>query len=410
MRQTARSPRVAVLADVGQAAYHVGDEAIAHGAVHQLRRRGITDLLLLTRNREDTRARFGKGIATASTLQFPWPPVDRERYLAEIVAVMDGQRDALPPHDQVFSLIEALDAVDALLIAGGGNMNSTYGWLLYERAAVAHIAHRLGKPVVISGQTLGPVLSPPDTDVLRDLLSTARLAGLREDASHALAAKICPSHPHLHRCLDDATELPGASPRRTPEPGRFRRRIIAATFSPATGDVPPEEAARAYARLLDRLAMDTSARVLLLPHMAVPGEGDGDERFHAMVASRMVAPVTQRSIAGALRTARLTTRADLVVTSRYHPVIFGLGGAVPVLAVSPDEYTEVRIGGALRNWGLPGETAALGSLVNGGRDVDADVDRLVASRAGVAATLRATRPAVTRAHSAWWDQVAAALG
>lgn len=409
--------RVAVLNDIGQAVYHVGDEAMAHGAVHQLRQRGVRDILLLTRDPKDTRARFGC-IATP-TLQFPWPPPDRERYLGEIKAVMAGQTDALPPHDQVFHLIEQLRGVDALLIAGGGNMNSTYGWLLYERAAVAHIAATLGKPVVISGQTLGPVLSEPDAVVLRDLLSVARLVGLRESTSLELASRLCPQHPSLAGCLDDATTLPGVAPR-VARPARVGRTLlgrpkIVATFSPATAAFDTEETTAAYAHLLDHLAAQTGGRVAFLPHMATPGAHDGDEQFHATIAAHMSAPATVAPIAGALPTARLTMRADMVITSRYHPVIFALSGGIPVLAVSPDQYTDVRIGGALGNWGMSRDTLPLASLMEGLRDpsrwveVTERVDAFLRARTAMSATLRAAGPAILRSHAAWWDRVVAAL-
>ena len=135
--------RVAIQGDIGQQVYHVGDEAMVHAAVEQLKRRGICSVVLLTRDPAQTRVHFGAELDAAPTLVFPWPPVDRERYLGEIKAVLAGDTGVLPPHDQVFGVIETLRQVDALFIAGGGNMNSRYGWLLYERAAMAHIAARL---------------------------------------------------------------------------------------------------------------------------------------------------------------------------------------------------------------------------------------------------------------------------
>ena len=189
--------RVAIQGDIGQQVYHVGDEAMVHAAVEQLKRRGICSVVLLTRDPAQTRVHFGAELDAAPTLVFPWPPVDRERYLGEIKAVLAGDTGVLPPHDQVFGVIETLRQVDALFIAGGGNMNSRYGWLLYERAAMAHIAARLGKRVVIGGQTLGPELSETDRDTLAELLRLGSLVGLREDHSLRLARDLVPGHAGL---------------------------------------------------------------------------------------------------------------------------------------------------------------------------------------------------------------------
>lgn len=195
--------QAALLVDVGQIDYHVGDEAMGHAAVAALRARGIQEPVMLTRDPQHTAARF-ESVVPVPTPRFPWPPEDRARYLGEIREVLDGRTDALPPEDQVFALIEALRGVDALLIGGGGNMNSRYGWLLSERAAVVEIARSLGLPVVISGQTLGPELSEQDRPVLAKMLETAVLVGLRDPDSLALAQQLCPGHPGLRACPDDS--------------------------------------------------------------------------------------------------------------------------------------------------------------------------------------------------------------
>lgn len=341
--------RVAIQGDIGQPVYHVGDEAMTHAAVAQFARRGVTDTLLFTRDPAHTRAYFGPETDAAPTLVFPWEPVDRERYLSEIKAVMAGERSALPADDQVFAVIERMRGVDALFIAGGGNMNSRYGWLLYERAALAHIAIALGKQVVIGGQTLGPELSETDRGTLANLLDNATLVGLREDHSLTLARALSPQHPGLRACLDDGGELappPGWTPPAWSEPP------LAATFNAPHDPAERAASARAYARLLDAAADRTGAPILFLPHMATPGVGDGDEAFHAEIAAYLKAPHECAPIASALETAALTGASRGVVTSRYHPVIFALANGLGSVGVAPDAYSTVRIGGAYGRVGV----------------------------------------------------------
>ena len=76
------------------------------------------------------------------------------------------------------------------MIAGGGNLASTWPLHVYERAALAGIAARLGRPLVVSGQTLGPTLLGRDRELVGELLRSARLVGVRESSSHALAAEL----------------------------------------------------------------------------------------------------------------------------------------------------------------------------------------------------------------------------
>ncbi|GGG47797.1 hypothetical protein GCM10011374_07760 [Kocuria dechangensis] len=418
--------RVAVLNDIGQPVYHVGDEAMAHAAVAQLRQRGVEDVLLLTRDEAHTRARFGEGVSTARAPEFPWAPEDRERYLREIKAVVAGDAGALPEDDQAHALIETLRTVDALLVAGGGNLNSAYGWLLHERAAVVHIASALGKPVVVSGQTLGPELSEADAATLRDLLDAAALVGLRESRSLALARRLSPGHPALHGCYDDATFLADDAGGAAPAAGDAGRPAgdgsgggprIVATFAPGNGPFGPEEAAPVHAALLDALVHRTGGTVTFLPHMAEPGRHDGDEAFHARVAALMVAEAELREIDDARRTAELTAAADYVVTSRYHPAVFGLAGGATVLPVAVDTYSETRIQGVLDNWGLAEQAVPLAALLTPGDaawDTRAAVQQwateAVERHEAVRSALAEAAPHVRAGFAQWWDAVVAALG
>ncbi len=389
--------RVAIQGDIGQQAYHVGDEAMVHAAVEQFARRGIDSVVLLTRDQAQTRQHFGAQVDVAPTLVFPWPPADRERYLGEIRSVVAGRADALPASDQVFGIIETLRGVDALFIAGGGNVNSRYGWLLHERAALAHIAARLGKPVVIGGQTLGPELSDTDRETLAELLTRASLVGLREADSLELALELVPDHPGLRAVLDDASDLPDPTPAVAPA----TRPTIAATFSPPEA-TPQPLAARAYARLLDVAAAHLGAEVSFLPHMAIPGTGDGDEAFHAQVAEQLSVPAELRPIASALETAARTRDAAAVVTSRYHPVVFACAAGKPAIAVAPDEYTQVRLAGALERFGRRSQVPTLEELVA--------VDSVPAEwLEPLSQPVRRPEPRLLAAQEQWWDDVVEAL-
>ena len=118
--------KVALLCDVDQTVYHVGDEAIATMSTRRLRARGH-EVVRLSRHEK-----YGPGGSAPQesipALVFPWPLEDRGRYLGEIRRVLAGEHGALPPEDKLFGIIEHLRGVDALVIGGGGSLNSRYGW------------------------------------------------------------------------------------------------------------------------------------------------------------------------------------------------------------------------------------------------------------------------------------------
>ncbi|WP_158609595.1 polysaccharide pyruvyl transferase family protein [Kocuria soli] len=455
--------RVAILNDVGQSNYHVGDEAMCHAAVDALRARGVHDVVVLTRDVEAT-LRYFQGVEAVPTLRFPWPPEQREKRLADIDRVLAGSTDALPGSDPLFDLIETIRGVDAVLIAGGGNMNSDYGWLLYERAAVARIARHVNKPVVLSGQTLGPSLSAADREVLRQALEAATLVGLRDAHSLRLARSLCPEHRGIRPSPDDAVgwslaalaapwakhgsdspvgrtsvvptidqalersggadasvtgasvtdgSVAGATSTQSADPTRPR---IVATFAPGVGPFDQGEAAEAFAVVLDALVHRTGGTVEFVPHLAQFGEHDGDEEFHRKVAVRMHSPSVQREIETAPTSLRRTLTADYVVTTRYHPLVFGLAGGATVLPIAVDNFAEVRMAGACATWGITGQVVPLAALITP-RAVAWDLreaaqkwtQEAVEAQDAIADDLLARRPDVRELTDAWWDTVVVGL-
>ena len=390
--------KVAVLADIGQPVYHVGDEAMGHAVAEELRGRGI-DVLMLSRNPSQTRELYGTDAAL--TLQFPWPPLDRERYLEEISRALAGDKDALPSGDQVWDFFRVIEACDAVVIAGGGNMNSGYGWLLYERAALGLVAAHYGKPLVVSGQTFGPALTAQDSQVLAALLESAQLVGAREDTSHRLAHELGVPAGKLTAGLDDAAFFAVAEP-------ASGTSYIAATFSPGTGTLPGVEYVERIAAVLDELVEVSGLGVVLIPHMADTGSRDQDLAVHRQIAAAMRTDnVELAELLPASEAAALTAGAALVVSSRYHPAVFAAGAGVPAVSLSTDHYSDARLSGALRNWGLEQFNLPMASLLDGG--FRAAVLAAWEQRAGIAAHLRDLGGQRRADSQNWWDGVVLAL-
>ncbi|MBP2264762.1 MULTISPECIES: polysaccharide pyruvyl transferase family protein [Micrococcaceae] len=402
--------RVVVLGDIGQPVYHVGDEAMTHAVVDELRARGVSDIVLLSRDPEQSTRIFGT--ESVKTLEFPWPPHRRETYLREIRAVLAGDMTALPAEDQVHALIETLKTCDGVVIAGGGNMTSPYGWLLYERAAVGAIANALGKPLVISGQTVGPVLTGPDYDTVVELFRSATLSSVREQTSWDLMRN---AGVPAGLTLDDASffEVDHALPAAleldqvTYKP-RADRPFLVATFAPGTGAMDRDAFNQRIAEVLDRIADAGNLDVVMIPHMSHPGQADIDIETHQDIRRRMTTEnVMVCGQLSAEESASLTMQAEVVVASRYHPVVFALSAGVPCLGIAVDYYGEVRIGGALANWGLGHTMRSLRHLAT--PEFDAFVDQFWASHGHIRSYLKQMSPAQGDFQRAWWDFVVETL-
>lgn len=396
-----RAPRVLVVGDIGQHTYHVGDEAMTIASAQALAEGGA-EVTLMTRDERHSarylnasRGAEGDGYSYLPFFLFPWAPAERELTLAALECVLtelhaDRERpsiaelvalpqvQALPevlhPLEQTIERMvgfaDSIAAMDAVVISGGGNLNSRFGWLLYERASVTLATEYAGVPLFVTGQSLGPVLNPEDAQVLERMLRTARSVTVRESSSLAWCRE---RDIDARLSVDDATDYPVASPARTLH---YAEGISA---SQALNELPEhyvcvtvnectDQQAQQIARLLDGMWREHGYAPVFLSHYGDPQDPtSGDIQAHQRIAERLSpsTPVTLLPILHADQSVAVHRAAAFTLTSRYHPAVFSAAAGIPVLALIPDAFTQMRVGGALSQYGLGEFTLPLGMLAGG---------------------------------------------
>ena len=396
------TPRVLVIGDIGQHTYHVGDEAMTIASAQALSEGGAA-VTLMTRDVDHSARYIGAAVNhEAGTpygylpfFLFPWAPAERELTLAALECILAQlhagrerpsieelvtlpQVQALPevlhPLAQtVERMVEFADAIatmDAVVVSGGGNLNSRYGWLLYERAAAVRAAEHAGVPVYVTGQSLGPVLSPEDAQVLERMLRTARSVTVRERSSLAWCRE---RGIDARLSVDDATDYLPASPARTLHYAEgisagqaldeLPERYVCVTVNECT-----EQQAQQLARLLDNMWREHGYAPVFLSHFGDPQNPEsGDIQTHQRIAEQLSpsTPATLLPILHADQSIAVHRAAAFTLTSRYHPAVFSAAAGIPVLALVPDAFTQMRAGGALRQYGLGEFTLPLGMLAGG---------------------------------------------
>ncbi|WP_200963678.1 polysaccharide pyruvyl transferase family protein [Rothia mucilaginosa] len=401
------APRVLVIGDIGQHTYHVGDEAMTIASAQALSEGGAA-VTLMTRdvghsaryigaavNHEAAQHEAGAPYEYLPFFLFPWAPAERELTLAALECVLtqlhaDRERpstselvalpqvQALPEvlHplaqtvERMVEFADAIAAMDAVVVSGGGNLNSRYGWLLYERAAAVRAAEHAGVPVYVTGQSLGPVLSPEDAQVLERMLRTARSVTVREHSSLAWCRE---RGIDARLSVDDATDYLAASPARTLHYAEgvsagqtldeLPERYVCVTVNECT-----EQQAQQLARLLDNMWREHGYAPVFLSHFGDPQDPtSGDIQAHHRIAEQLSpsTPATLLPILHADQSVTVHRGAAFTLTSRYHPAVFSAAAGIPVLALVPDAFTQMRVGGALRQYGLGEFTLPLGMLAGG---------------------------------------------
>ena len=396
------APRVLVIGDIGQHTYHVGDEAMTIASAQALSEGGAA-VTLMTRDVGHSARYIGAAVNHEAGapyeylpfLLFPWAPAERELTLAALECILvelhaDRERpsvtelvalpqvQALPevlhPLEQtverMVEFADAIAAMDAVVVSGGGNLNSRFGWLLYERAAAVCAAEHAGVPVYVTGQSLGPVLSPEDAQVLERMLRTAQSVTVRERSSLAWCRE---RGIDARLSVDDATDYLVASPVRTLHYAEgvsasqvldeLPERYVCVTVNECT-----EQQAQQIARLLDSIWREHGYAPVFLSHFGDPQNPEsGDIQAHQRIAEQLSpsTPATLLPILHADQSITVHRAAAFTLTSRYHPAVFSAAAGIPVLALVPDAFTQMRVGGALRQYGLGEFTLPLGMLAGG---------------------------------------------
>jgi polysaccharide pyruvyl transferase WcaK-like protein len=393
MERNRRRVTILTIGDIGvvSGVIHIGDEAMFEAARDELAARGVA-ITGVSSAPAESASRYA--VPTIGRLGFAGLARPQAEERATLLVEAAGGRAGLEPGDPASEVLAALDDAGGVLVAGGGNLASRWPVHVFERSTLAAMAHARGLPVVVSGQTFGPDLISDDEDRVASLARTAAWTGVREHVSADLARGW---GARVHAGVDDASFLGGGPTDAAASGG------VLVSLSGWFAGRPADLVETGIARLLDAAA-ETVGDVVFHAHfgpVAGDAEPSGDAALHERVRSRMRAPSTVVPSGDSRSAAELARTASLLVTSRYHPAVFAAPAGVPILALAADDYTRIKLSGALGHWGQDA-VADLDELA----DAPATLAALTARRAEIADRAASALPG-HRAHAAdWWDRVA----
>ncbi|WP_053354014.1 polysaccharide pyruvyl transferase family protein [Leucobacter musarum] len=349
---------VIVIGDVSwRGRYHLGDEAMTEAAIDQLRAQGL-GVTLVAGDPELSAAFYG--VPTVPVFGFAKLRTDAARE-ERADAILAGAHGEAPLEDADAASVRAVLQASAVVIAGGGNMNSSGAHHIYERLVLTRLAAHAGIPVYVSSQTVGPHLLPEHRGLVQEIVQTAAVFGSRERATTALMRELAGDRGVVVQTLDDAllltpAELTSPVQDRVSLPERYV--VGSFTYHAFSTGLSREEYYRALAGMLDDVVESNDVDVILLPHMGVLGPArqsgeDNDEFGHDRIAAwsrtgrvRSLPLVSAREVFG------ITAGARFSISTRYHPVVFGAALGVPAIGVVTSYYSALRMRGALSQFGM----------------------------------------------------------
>lgn len=402
--------KVVVIGDVSLAGqYHVGDEAMTEVAIAQLKRHGA-DVTLVAGDPELSAAHYD--VRTIPRLGFLGTSTARKRaMLTALDSALTG--DTASP-ESMAPAVEAVSAADALVIAGGGNLNSLGEHAIFERLALTRIARSFGVPLFVSSQTVGPELTRREREMVAEIVDHATVFGVRERWSAELVRDLAADPGTVVHTFDDAVLAPRLGSSGVPEVElSLPRDYVVGSFThqPGAIEVPDAEYHRTVAAALDRIVATCDVDIVLVPHIGVLGvadETDRDHMGHVRIAELMETPrVHLLPVLSAAQVVAVTAGAEFTVSTRYHPVVFGPAVGVPAVGLVTSHFAGVRMRGGLENVGMGSCAVPL----EGWNDLFGPtvISGLVRDRSALRARLEGTAVASVAHQSAWWDGIAAAV-
>lgn len=353
--------------------YHVGDEAMAEADIELLR------------------TIFPRVKIVVTSLEPTWTA-----HSLECDAVQSGSFKVCKTEEErkilyarsADKFLSVVARVDAVVIAGGGNLSSSWPEHLYERALLVESAAKLSKPIIILGQTLGPKLESRHASLLRDMLCSASLVGVREVASCSVAISLGVDEGKLLRQADDALFLSAVRPRAFPLGFDPASRWLAVTVHPFA-KLGSNELSRLAEELVRGLA-GCRIGLLFVPHVRAPEGDDGisDEGVAAELARLTGGWVFSRPTAR--EAVWIAQHAYAVISTRYHPVVFASSGGVPFLSLPSDAYTVTKCLGAQAHVGMTRWSLGLSRAIAG--ELSFAVCELIQRREELSAWLLTTLP------------------
>ena len=337
-------PSVLVLGDVCRTdEFHLGDEAMFQVAVEFLQGPGECDVTGIVEDVELARSRYGiRGVTGYS-----FPNTDAAEQMPALeLAVADTTL-----HSELHS---AMQGASLLLIAGGGNLASGFKDLTLQRLAVTRLARHYGVPVALMSQSIGPCFSHDKREAVTEIVNNAVLVGVRELSSWRDVIAMGIEDAKLRMTGDDALELCSEVQ------GTEANAPVLLSIDTHLWHSDPASCATLVAEALTFAQREGLAVKVLPQTWKLEGSGeDSDEWVSRQIVelASQTFPDVATSIIGQQNgrdIARIVSSARVVISSRYHPVVFATAAGRPCVFVSSSAYTRRKGEGALVVSATPG--------------------------------------------------------
>lgn len=351
----------------------IGDEAMPHGVIHNLRKRlKDLDIVMLSPDPEFTEL-FHKerSIKDADFLSigrnsniFRKLKVFCATSLFIFGAYMQRHNVRLKLWPNARRILDEISSTTLLFNTGGGNLNSIMPEELYKKCSLYWAAKILKKPVIISGQTIGPFYHRFDKTYAKFCLNQVDFISFRDkNTSYDRLQDIGVTKPIMIDAADDAMTIPKISREKAIEllmseaPNEWLEsdaqncvvmnlKGSMSLFQVSNQKMQEDSIIKVMAQISDALVEKFNSKIFYLP--TDYSEGVDDRVLHQQIWSQIkhkerVFCIENEYDDSTLK--GLVSLADYAIGSRYHFCVFAASENTPFLGIAHGIYQKTKLKG-----------------------------------------------------------------
>ena len=257
--------------------------------------------------------------------------------------------------------VKALSKSDLLHISGGGNINSFWPGHIYYRCLMIYLASLFNIPIIMTSQTIGPINCRFHRRITGWALNKVKFIGLRDNKfSKKYLKEAIVTKPLVSLMMDDASRMNAdnfigndwlnAVFKKTKDQINIGLSLHTWQNSPN-----PEWIAKSLIKISERYQ---SAKFFAIPHL-IDEEDGGDSGLIKKLFSKLstknfrsfgyndIIKISKNNESIPSLIYYLTSKMDIVISSRYHGLVFSSALSVPAIAINYDEYYRAKNNGLL---------------------------------------------------------------
>ena len=277
----------------------------------------------------------------------------------------------LPIHKIGRDIINEISSADILFNNGGGNINTLLAKELYKQTLTIWAAAKLNVPIIVSGQTIGPITNKLHAYIVKKALNYADIITFRDKAVSLNRVKMIGVYkPVLKDTADDAISLPYLSNQVVQdlilENAGYRWQKISANiivainmngYLKAMGKNNINEFYKEielFTKIADKIVEKYKAKILFIPTDYNSASDDRPllKKIQNKMKHKQKTLVIEKEY-DAIQYKSLIGLANMAIGARYHFNVFATSMGVPCIGIANGIYQKTKLKGVMDLYDLP---------------------------------------------------------